>query len=425
MFSARLPWDRPENALARGERERRAAGQPIIDLTESNPTRVGLPYPTEALREALGAGATHGYEPAPFGLPSAREAIARQYCTGGSPIDAGQIAITASSSDSYALLFKLLCDPGDAVLVPEPSYPLFDYLARLEGVRSIAYRLSYDGDWHIDFVQPGRSAGARRREQRGRRWAPARAGGGQPEQPDRLVRRRASDLARLAEVAAGGDLAVISDEVFADYRFADSSFADSSSGFAGRAPAAPCLAAAPAITTRALTFSLGGLSKASGLPHLKLGWIAVAGPPPAKRAALARLELISDTYLSAARSRAARVAAAAGPRAPACATRSRAASRAIEPACWRRSARGCPCTCLNAQGGWTAILRVPDLSGDGASDEAWALRLLADDGVLVHPGYLFDMPPSGAYLVVSLLPAPDTFDRGIAAIVARCRDSVP
>ncbi len=412
MFSARLPWDHSENALARCERERRAAGQPILDLTESNPTRVGLRYPTEALRDALGAGAMHSYDPAPFGLASAREAVARGYRAVAGSIDAGQIMVTASSSESYALLFKLLCDPGDAVLVPEPSYPLFDYLARLEGVRSIGYRLAYDGDWHIDFDSLAAAQARAGTASGGRARALVVVN---PNNPTGSF-VGASDLARLAEVAPAGDLAVISDEVFADYRFAEERFA-------ARAPAAPCLAGAPAITTRALTFSLGGLSKASGLPHLKLGWIAVGGPPRLTRDALARLELINDTYLSVA-----------GPV-------QRALPRLLElgagirTAIQHRVARnrsrllaalgpGCPCTCLNAEGGWTAILRVPDLAGDGASDERWALRLLAEDGVLVHPGYLFDMP-AGAYLVVSLLPEPDTFERGIAAIVARCRDSVP
>jgi hypothetical protein len=408
VFSARLPWDHSENALARCERERRAAGQPIIDLTESNPTRVGLPYPTEALRDALGAGAVHGYDPAPFGLTSAREAIAHGYRAVAAPIDAGQIVVTASSSESYALLFKLLCDPGDAVLVPEPSYPLFDYLARLEGVRSIGYRLAYDGDWHIDF---GSLAAAQARA--------GTASGGRaralvvvnPNNPTGSF-VGASDLARLAEVAAAGELAVISDEVFADYRFASKG-----------APAAPCLAAAPAIATRALAFSLGGLSKASGLPQLKLGWIAVAGPPPLARDALSRLELINDTYLSAAgpvqRALPQLLDLGAGIRTAIqhrVAHNRRRLLRALDA--------GSPCSCLNAEGGWTAILRVPDLAGDDASDEQWALRLLVEDGVLVHPGYLFDMP-SGAYLVLSLLPEPDTFERGIAAIVARCRDSVP
>jgi alanine-synthesizing transaminase len=411
VFSARLAWDRSENTLARRERERRAAGQPIVDLTESNPTRVGLPYPTEALRDALGAGATHGYDPAPFGLASAREAVARGYQAVAAPIESNQIVITASSSESYALLFKLLCDPGDAVLVPEPSYPLFDYLARLEGVRSMGYRLTYDGDWHIDFDSVAAAlarAGASGATSSGHTRALVLVN---PNNPTGSF-VAASDLARLAEIAAGAGLAVISDEVFADYRFDGA-----------RTPAAPCLAAAPAITTRALTFSLGGLSKASGMPHLKLGWIAVGGPPSLAHDALLRLELINDTYLSAA-----------GPV-------QRALPRLLELGAGVRAAiqdrvarnrthlrgslgPGSPCTCLNAQGGWTAILRVPDLSGDGGSDEQWALRLLAEDGVLVHPGYLFDMP-SGAYLIVSLLPAPDAFDRGIAAIIARSRDSVP
>jgi aspartate/methionine/tyrosine aminotransferase len=407
VFSARLAWDRSENALARREREHRAAGQPIIDLTESNPTRVGLPYPTEALRDALGAGAVHGYHPAPFGLTSAREAIAHGYRAVAAPIDAGQIVVTASSSESYALLFKLLCDPGDAVLVPEPSYPLFDYLARLEGVRPIGYRLAYDGDWHIDFDSLAAAQARAGTATGGRARALVVVN---PNNPTGSF-VGASDLARLAEVAAAGELAVISDEVFADYRFAGTG-----------APPAPCLAAAPAMATRALTFSLGGLSKASGLPHLKLGWIAVAGPPPLARDALSRLELINDTYLSAA-----------GPvqRAlPQLLDLGAGIRTAIQHRVARNRSRlgalheGSPCTCLNAGGGWTAILRVPDLAGDGASDEQWALRLLVEDGVLVHPGYLFDMP-SGAYLVMSLLPEPDTFERGIAAIVARCRDSVP
>jgi alanine-synthesizing transaminase len=411
VFSARLVWDRSENALARRERERRADGQPIVDLTESNPTRVSLPYPTEALREALGAGAMHGYDPAPLGLASAREAVARGYQARAAPIDSNQIVITASSSESYALLFKLLCDPGDTVLVPEPSYPLFDYLARLEGVRSTGYRLTYDGDWHIDFDSLTAAlarVGASSATGNGRARALVLVN---PNNPTGSF-VTASDLARLAEIAAAADLAVISDEVFADYRFEGAPV-----------PAASCLAAAPAIATRALTFSLGGLSKASGLPQLKLGWIAVAGPPSLARDALLRLELINDTYLSAA-----------GPVQRAL-PRLLDLGAGVRTAIQERVARnwirllaalgpGSPCTCLDAQGGWTAILRVPDLSGDGASDEQWALKLLGDDGVLVHPGYLFDMP-SGAYLIVSLLPAPDAFDHGIAAIVARCRDSVP
>jgi alanine-synthesizing transaminase len=322
------------------------------------------------------------------------------------PIDAEHIVITASSSESYALLFKLLCDPGDAILVPEPSYPLFDYLARLEGVRSIGYRLTYDGEWHVDFDSLAAAiAQAATSDTRARALVVVN-----PNNPTGSF-VAASDLARLGEIAAGAELAVISDEVFADYRFTL------------RAPAATCLAGTPAITTRALTFSLGGLSKASGLPHLKLGWMVVAGPLAVARSALARLELVNDTYLSVAGP-----VQRALPRLLDLGTDIRAA---IRDRVTRNRASllamlvpSCPVTCLNAEGGWTAILRVPDLAGDGASDEQWALRLLAEDGVLVHPGYLFDMPP-GAYLMASLLPTPDAFDRGIAAIVARCRDSVP
>ena len=420
MFSARLPWDRSENALAGRERARRDAGLPIIDLTESNPTRVGLHYPVEALREALGAAATHSYEPAPLGLLAAREAIARAHVVSGFPIEADRVVLTASSSESYSLLFKLLCNPGDAILVPEPSYPLFEYLARLDGVRSVGYRLVYDGAWHIDFDSL-RSA-----------LHHAAATGGvvralvvvNPNNPTGSF-VTPEDVAGLGEICAAQDLAMISDEVFAAYSF-ESPRAQTPM------PAAPRpLAATPEIAERALTFSLGGLSKASGLPQLKLGWIVAGGPAAAVRAALARLELITDTYLSVG-----------GPV-------QRALPRLLELGAGIRSGiqhrvrtnraalgaalgPGSPFTLLNAQGGWTAILRVPDLASEGSSegpgqdscDERWAMHLLTRDGVLVHPGYLFDMP-QGAYLIASLLPPPETFLRGIAAVVARCGDSVP
>jgi alanine-synthesizing transaminase len=414
VFSTRLPWDRPENPLSRAERAHRASGLPLTDLTESNPTRVAIPYPDSGLRDALAAAAAEPYQPSPLGLRDARVAVAADYQRQGVVVGADRLVLTASSSESYALLFKLLGDPGDSILVPEPSYPLFEYLAALEGVRPVGYRLAHEGDgeWHIDFDS---LAAARTR---------ATTGGGRvaalvivnPNNPTGSF-ASPTELERVGELAAAWDLAVISDEVFAPYRFAP--------GSAGTTASPACLATAPPLCDRALVFSLGGLSKACGLPQLKLGWIAVGGPASTVAAALARLELVADTYLSVA-----------GPVQHALpmllplgaqirdkilerVRSNRAALRATIPP-------GSPCSLLHAAAGWNAIVRVPDLPGDDGrpGDERWALTLLSQDGLLVHPGHLFDMPP-GAFLVTSLLPPPAVFLPAATALVTRCSRSVP
>jgi alanine-synthesizing transaminase len=412
VFSHRLAWDRPENALAALERRKRAAGAPLIDLTQSNPTRVGLAYPENALREALSAPGTHQYDPEPRGLGTAREAVARDYQRQGTPIDAARIVLTASSSESYGFLFKLLCDPGDFVLVPEPSYPLFEYLAQLDGVRPVGYRLRYDGQWHIDFATLAEAAD---------RVGAAGAGTLRavvvvnPNNPTGSF-VDAADLTRLAAFCADKRAALIADEVFAGYRFAAS---DSASHRPGSGPEAACLASAPEVTSGSLVFSLGGLSKACGLPQLKLGWIAAGGPAAPLASALARLELIADTYLSV------------GTPVQLALPRLLKLGVEIREAIQRRVRENrarllealpavSPCTLLAAQGGWASIVRVPAI----ATDETWATTLLDQDDVLVHPGYLYDMPP-GAYLVLSLLPEPALFAAGIARLVARCGQTVP
>jgi alanine-synthesizing transaminase len=425
VFSERLPWDRPENALAAIERERRAAGVALLDLTESNPTRVGLPYPEPALREALAPPGLHRYQAEPRGLASARRAVARDYELGGQTIDAEQIVLTASSSESYAFLFKLLCDPGDAVLVPEPSYPLFEYLAALDGVRPIGYRLVYDGAWSIDFTSLEAA--------RARAAAHGRVGAVVVVEPNNPTGSFLDDgdRARLAEFCRRAALAVVCDEVFAAYDFRGGERGDPSGATSGAKlgeRARPCLAAAPELITETLVFSLGGLSKSCGLPQLKLGWIAVGGPRAARLAALARLELIADTYLSVGTP-----VQLALPRLLELGTEVRQAIRRRVRDNRARLAgalpAGSPCTLLESQGGWTAILRVPALddagpSGAAASDERWAATLLRDDDLLVHPGYLYDMP-AGAYLIVSLLPPPEIFAAGIARLIARCGHFVP
>ncbi|HVV52758.1 MAG TPA: pyridoxal phosphate-dependent aminotransferase [Polyangia bacterium] len=392
MRSARLDWEPAENALAAVTRAAAARGT-LLDLTETNPTRVGLPYPQAALAAALARAPFAAYEPAPLGLPAARAAVAADYARAGVTVDPARVVLTASSSESYGFLFKLCCDPGDAVLVPEPSYPLFEYLTRLEGAAPIGYRLAFDGVWHVDFGSLDDALAAARRAGRRTRAIVVV----NPNNPTGSFLKR-EELGRLAALAAREALALVSDEVFAPYPFGP----DRARIVTAAVDAAA--AEAPAV------FSLGGLSKACGLPQLKLGWIVAGGREAAR--SLAALELIADSYLSVATPvqaalpdllalgaevREAIAARVAG---------NRAALAAALPA-----AAGC--TLLPAEGGWSAIVRLPA----SRSDEAWAAGLATEAGVLVQPGYFFDLA-GGTFLVVSLLPAPEVFAAALARLVA-------
>jgi alanine-synthesizing transaminase len=382
-FSRRLAWGAEENTLARIEAERRASGLPFFDLTVSNPTAADLVYPVEALAQAFARPELAAYQPTPRGLPHARAAVSADYGRRGAAVDPDRILLTASSSESYALLFKLLGNPGQSVLVPEPSYPLFDYLACLEGLTPRPYRLAFDGRWHIDFstlrfedaaavvvVSPNNPTGSY---------------------------LSSGDCDRLAELAAQHGLPIIADEVFADFPLR---------------PAPDCVLALAGRASPALTFSLGGLSKASGLPQMKLGWIAASGPGDLIARALPKLELVADTYLSVGApvqwALPSLLALGADIR-----TRIRARIernlRALEDSIGPAS----PCTLLPSEAGWSAIVRVPEVM----SDEEWAVHLLREHGVLVQPGYFFDLH-LGACLVVSLLSATDAFDAGIACMLS-------
>ena len=382
-FSRRLAWGAPENRLAKAEADRRTSGLPFFDLTLSNPTQAELSYPARAIAQALADPDAAIYQPSPRGLLRARLAVAADYARRGAAVDAGNILLTASSSESYALLFKLLGNPGQAVLVPEPSYPLFDYLACLEGLTPRPYRLAFDGRWHIDFASLDFSDAAAIVVVSPNNPTGSYLGG--------------QDCDRLAALAAEHGLAVIADEVFADFPLS---------------PAADAVVVMAGRPGPALTFSLGGLSKASGLPQIKLGWIAASGPRDLVEPALANLELVADTYLSVATP-----VQLALPKLLELGTDIRRAihervlrnRRALASHIDSRS----PCTLLPAEAGWSAILRVPEIM----SDEEWALRLVQGDGVLVQPGYFFDLH-LGATLVVSLLTPPATFDHGIARILA-------
>ncbi len=396
MYSKRLAWPPRENRLAALLREKRAAGAPLLDLTESNPTRAGLTPAPGALAAALGAADPAHYEPDPRGLPAAREAIAAHW-RGGSPARpraaADRLILTASTSEAYAFLFKLLCDPGDAILVPAPSYPLFDYLAALEGVEVVPYPLALEGRFRIDLE----ALEARLRRPAGKR--PRAVVLVNPNNPTGTGLTTAERDA-IDRLCADAGAALVSDEVFLDYGWGDVSVATTAGPVAGGAPAA-------------LTFTLGGLSKASALPQMKLGWMLVDGPGAACAEALERLELIADSYLSVgtpvqlAASRLLELGAALGRH-----TRERLLTNLNR----LRTAipTGAPCRLLPADGGWTAVIQVPAVR----SEEDLVLDLLRDADLLVHPGYFFDFPRE-AFVVVSLLPEPASFAEGIDRLLER------
>jgi len=382
-FSARLPIGLPSNAIANAIAELRSAGAAIVDLTETNPTLVGLPYPPAAVA-ALADPRGLTYQPESLGMAPAREAVAREHARNGVSIDPSRIVLTTSTSEAYALLFKLLCDPGDDVLVPQPGYPLFESLAGLESVRVNPYRLDYHGRWSIDRQSVASALTTRTRA----------VFVVTPNNPTGSM-LRAADRDWLAELAVARGLAIISDEVFRDYALRPGADAVSLAG-----------------ESRALTFVLGGLSKSAGLPQMKLGWIAVSGPDADVTRAIGQLDVICDTYLS--------VATPVQIAAPALIE----AGAAIREAIHGRIRRNLDAlqellqpasavTLLQPEGGWSVVVRVPATS----SEESQVLRLLRDHHVLVHPGYFFDFS-SEAFIILSLLPKPEEFDEGVRRVLA-------
>lgn len=380
MFSARTRWDRTSNALAQRLEAARAGAADLRDLTRTNPTRVGLAPPAQVLR-ALSDPEGRFYDPEPQGLLAARRAVAADYARRGRVVDPEQVLLTSSTSEAYGLLFKLLCEPGETVLVPRPSYPLFEYLAGLEGVRLRHYPLRYDGSWHVDNAALRRELGADVRA----------VVVVSPNNPTGSF-VRAGEREALAELCAEREVAVISDEVFADFDL--------------RGAGAPAQTVRP--DERCLAFSLGGLSKSLGLPQLKLAWVCASGPEPLRREALARLEIVADTYLSVATP-----IQLALPRLLAQREVLQAPIHARIAAnldALRCALEGGPATLLHLEGGWSAIVRLPATR----SDEEWALALL-DAGIVVHPGYYFDVDLP-ACIVLSLLTPPDDLRAGLGVL---------
>ncbi len=388
MFASRTAWQLTPNRLSIEVEARRRQGLPILDLTESNPTHCGFVFDARGILRALSDARSLAYEPDPRGLLAARLAVADYYAERGVKIDPQQIFLTTSTSEAYSYIFRLLADPGDNVLLPSPSYPLFDFLTRLNDLEMVSYPLVYEDGWHIDLA-----ALRVRLNPRTRAILVVH-----PNNPTgSFVHPR--ELKFLLDCCRERGLALVSDEVFADY----ASEADE----AGSRPAATLLG-----TTDALVFTLSGLSKISALPQMKLAWIAASGPPDELQDALARLEMIADTYLSVTAPLAHALPELLESR------------HVLQPQIFRRVrsnlsrldqqlSSGSPVTRLRAEGGWYVILKLPAVR----TDEEWAVELLRRDGVLVHPGHFFDFQ-SEAHLVASLLPGPEVFQPAVEKILA-------
>jgi len=379
MFSRRTNWKLTPNRFTEAQRELRDAGREVLDLAISNPTQAGLPYDAESILKSLSNPQAMDYDPQPKGLASAREAVAAYYRerSAASEINPGTVVLTTSTSEGYSYVFRLLCNGGDEVLVPKPSYPLFEFLADLEDVKLVPYPLLYDHGWQMDFHSLRQAVNARTRAVVV--VHPNNPTGSYVSPPEQEL---------LSNFCRERDLALIVDEVFLDYAHdgtARTSFA---------------------VNEEAMTFTLSGLSKISGLPQMKLAWVVTSGPEKMVTSALERLEVIADTYLSMN----APIQLAAGMLLE--------QRRKFQPLLLdrvrdnlaelgRQLAKQKICQRLAVEGGWYAVLRVPVTQ----SDEDLAIEILQKTSVLVHPGHFYDFPSDG-YLIVSLLTPSATFREG-------------
>src|ERR1700720_1995395 len=391
-LSRRLQWDQACNALAAEVAARKARGLETIDLTESNPTRVGLAYPEAALAEILGRSAAADYPPHPLGLPEAREALAAALSRPGDQVAADDLVLTASTSEAYSYLFKLFGDPGDEVLTAAPTYPLLDELTLLDALVLRHFRLEPGPRFALDPGEIERALTPRTKLLV--LVHPANPTGTFLSQPEQDA---------VVELCVARGLPWVSDEVFANYALDGKAEGDSARGHR----------AGPAAARKeTLGFSLGGLSKSAGLPGWKLGWFRVGGPAADRRRIIAALQRVADAYLSVSTP----VQRALGDVLPlASAIRAAILERLHRNlAVLESSLGGLPAVEIyRPEGGWSAVLRVPRLF----TDEDLVLGVLRNAGVLVHPGYFFDFETDG-FLVLSLLPEPGHFLEGARRLAA-------
>lgn len=369
--------------LVRAIKARRAAGLPLYDLTASNPTRCGFSYDEAAILGPLARREALIYDPDPRGMPAAREAVCRYYAGHGAEVEPRNIFLTPSTSEAYSYLFRMLCDLGDEVLIAQPSYPLFDFLAQIENVRLVPYPLFYDHGWHLD-------AEVLRQRITPRTRAVALV---HPNNPTGHF-TKAGERRELERICSQHGLALIVDEVFLDYRLGS-----------GAEPSFACG------EHSALTFVLSGISKIAALPQMKAAWIAAFGPKEQIEPALDRIEVIADTFLS--------MNAPVQRALPDWLEGRKAIQEQILGRLRRNLATldgelaGTPVSRLEVEGGWYAVLRVPAIE----PDESLAARLVRDFGVEVHPGHFFGLPDSG-WLVLSLLVKEEDLSPGVEAILS-------
>lgn len=382
MFAQRTNWNLSQNRLSSALSAAAASGATVLDLTASNPTTVGIEYPEQAILQSLAQPNALTYEPAAQGMKQAREAVASYYADLGILIAREDVVLTVSTSEAYSYIFRLLCDPGDEVLVPAPSYPLFEFLAEIQDVRLVPYELVYDHGWQIEFESLRKGISKRTRA----------IMVVHPNNPTGHYAKQ-WEIDCLNAICKHHELAIVADEVFLDYSL-DGAVRPSFASNRG-----------------ALTFTLSGLSKISGLPQMKCAWMVVSGPEALAREADARLEVIADTYLS--------------PNAPVQwalqsllevrqGIQKQLSSRVIENLRTLDQLLETQTSCkrLVIEGGWYAVLRVPVTR----TDEELAIELLTQKHVMVHPGHFYNFPGDG-YLVVSLITRADEFKEGMKRVL--------
>jgi alanine-synthesizing transaminase len=388
MFSDRSSWDLSPNSLSVLLQNKKSRGDAIFDLTVSNPTRVGLDYDSEEILAALSLPQSMAYEPDPRGLVQTRQAIATYYAEQGEHVDSDAIFLTASTSEAYSILFKLLGNPGEEILIPRPGYPLLSYLACFEGVHAVSYPLRYDDrkGWSIDMdvlqalVNPKTKAIVLVN----------------PNNPTGSCMSR-QELAEIDDLCREHDMSLIVDEVFSDFKAAEK----------------PDRVRTAVNQSNSLTFVLNGLSKMAGLPQVKLGWIVVGGDAGLSAKALSRLEMMLDFYLSAStpvQHAAERLLQRRHVIQRQIFSRIDSNSRLLE----KHLAKTSNIRSLIREGGWYAVIEV----FDAVSDEDRAVQLLDQDNTLVHPGYFYEFHREG-FLVVSLLTPVDIFGNGITRLISR------
>ncbi len=382
MFAKRTNWNFETNRLSAALTAHRAAGKPLIDLTVSNPTECGFQYDEEAILGALSNPAALKYEPNPRGLDVARSAVARYYAERDTVVSNDDIFLTTSTSEAYSYVFRTLCDPGDELLIAEPSYPLFEFLADIQDVRLARYPLVYDYGWQIDFHALEQAITPRTR---GVIVVHPNNPTGHFTKPD--------EMRKLNEICAAGKMAIIADEVFLDFALKEKQITTF------------------AANSEALTFTMSGLSKICGLPQMKAAWLIVSGPASRKTEALARLEVIADTYLSMSAPIQWAMPTLLGQRhafQKQLMTRVRENLSELD----QQLAAQKSCSRLEVEGGWNAVLRVPATR----SDEDLALELLATRSVYVHPGHFYDFASEGI-AIVSLITPEKEFSNGLRQLL--------